>query len=183
MELQKYEPMKFIDGVKLIDLKLFHDDGGEFCEIARLLAFISCGEATTGPLYDGPEVLGDEWQINYSMIMPGVVKAFHIHLAQVDLWFIPPGNRALVILHDRRPKDPTLNMNGPLPTGANRMRIVMGVKPQLLVIPPGVAHGIKNIDTKPISMIYLVNRHFNPKDEYRLPYDYDKLTDWSIQNG
>src|SRR5438034_6447517 len=72
-QLQSYTPAQAIDGVELVDLKRFSDDGGNFTELVRLGA----GRA---------EALRDftVHQVNYSEVEPGVIKAFHVHTRQTD---------------------------------------------------------------------------------------------------
>ena len=33
---------------------------------------------------------------------PGVIKAFHLHRRQTDVWFVPPGDKMLLVLLDVR---------------------------------------------------------------------------------
>src|SRR5213076_1519043 len=89
--LQSYGPAPSIDGVELVELKRFADDGGTLTELARL----SDGRATA--------VAGFTLrQINYSELAPGAIKAFHLHTRQTDVWYVPPGDRMLVVLVDVR---------------------------------------------------------------------------------
>src|SRR5947208_7832915 len=86
-----YGPGPSIDGVELVELKRFSDDGGTMTELARLA--------------DGrPQAFAGFTlrQVNYSEVEPGAIKAFHVHLRQTDIWFVPPGDRMLVVLLDVR---------------------------------------------------------------------------------
>lgn len=164
---QSYAAGPRIDGVKIVDLKLLGDDGGSFAELARL--------------DDAARVLGLEGfqvrQVNFSELLPGAVKAWHIHFGQEDLWFVPPGARLLVGLQDLRSASPTCGQ---------AMRFVLGGgRTQLLVIPRGVAHGAANPWTIPSFMFYFVNQHFSAQDtdERRLPWDAFGADFWAIQKG
>jgi len=88
--LQDYSPAPAIDGVEVADLKRFTDDGGSFMELGRL----SRGLHATFP---GFEVK----QINYSEMEPGAIKAFHLHQRQTDVWFVPPGDKLLLVLLEK----------------------------------------------------------------------------------
>src|SRR5881397_3013853 len=89
--LQSYGPAPSIDGVELVELKRFADDGGTLTELARL----SDGRTAA--------VAGFTLrQINYSELSPGAIKAFHLHTRQTDIWYVPPGDRVLVVLVDVR---------------------------------------------------------------------------------
>ena len=166
--LQSYGPAPEIDGVQVVELKRFSDDGGSFMELVRLQQGV-------------PAVLpGFECrQVNYSEIDPGVIKAFHLHRRQTDVWFVPPGDKMLVILLDVRA--------GSKSRGAQR-RIVLGDgHSRLLRIPPGVAHGVKNLGPACVRIIYLVDVQFSPHpdqtEEGRLPWDFAGADIWDVTRG
>jgi dTDP-4-dehydrorhamnose 3,5-epimerase len=153
--------------VQLIDLPLFSDEGGDFCELTRFLA--------DGTLSQLPEYRPA--QISYSLMEPGTIKAWHLHRNQDDLWFVPPGDRLLIGLLDTREGSPTHDRS---------MRLVMGAgKARLLFVPRGVAHGVANLSPRPASVIYFVNQGFDAQqpDEHRLPHDILGPDFWTIQPG
>lgn len=166
--LQSYESAPRIEGVEIITLKRRGDDGGSFTEISRLSKGVT------------QEFKGFEAkQINFSEMDSGVIKAFHLHRNQTDVWFVPPSDKMLVVLKDVRENSPTEN---------NVWRIVMGGgEARLLRIPPGVAHGVKNIGQAVGRIIYLVDHHFNPDPKHgqegRLPWDFAGAEVWEIQKG
>ena len=96
--LQDYTTQAPIGGVEIVDLKRFVDDGGSFLELGRLTAGAHAA-------LRGFEVK----QINYSDMDPGVIKAFHLHRRQTDVWFVPPDDRMLLVLVDARAGSPTEN--------------------------------------------------------------------------
>lgn len=156
LRTQSYEPGPGIEGVAFHDLSRCVDDSGALIEIARLTA----GATRLRP---GFEVR----QVNYSALEPGVIKAFHLHLRQSELWFVPPDAEALVGLVDARRGSPTRRAS---------MRFVLGAgQTRLLFIPAGVAHGIANPGLRPCPLLYLADREFSPEpercDELRLPWD------------
>src|SRR5215475_4180016 len=167
-QLQSYAPAAVIEGVQLIELKRHHDDGGSLTELARLA--------------DGrPQAFGDftTRQINYSEIEPGVIKAFHLHTRQTDMWYVPPSDRMLVVLLDVRKGSRTENA---------RMRLTLGAgASRLLRIPPGVAHGVRNLGPSTARLIYFVDQQFTTDpatcDEGRLPWDYLGADVWEITRG
>jgi dTDP-4-dehydrorhamnose 3,5-epimerase-like enzyme len=152
---QDYSPRPRIDGVVLRDLRRFVEDAGEFQELARL-----------GPAGELPEFPGFHVrQVNYSVMEPGAVKAFHLHHTQEDVWFVPPQSKLVVGLLDCREGSPTKGVS---------MRLVLGDgRSQLLYIPRGVAHGAANVTTRPAVILYFVNQHFRAEDtdESRLPWN------------
>lgn len=189
MELQDYSSKPIIDGVKIIDLQQHFDDSGEFCEVIRLEGDVGTEISTFFPLGNFREVgiKFQSLQINYSSIQPSVIKGFHVHEKQVDVWFLPPGNRCIINLIDARSVFDYLKSGSTYTIDWSRfprMRITMGVKPQLLVIPSKILHGIANPSlTNTISMVYLVDRFFDPKDEFRISHTIIADEEWRIKNG
>ncbi len=167
-QIQSYGPAPSIEGVQVVELTRHHDDGGSMTELARLV--------------DGrPEALPGFTvrQINYSEVEPGAIKAFHLHLRQTDVWYVPPSDRVLVVLVDARETSPT---NG------TKVRLMLGGGASRLVrIPPGVAHGARNLGAAPARIIYFTDVHFSPEpsscDEGRLPWDYAGAAIWEPTRG
>jgi len=160
---QDYSPNTTIDGVHFIDLKMFTDDGGSFMELLRLDNGLTLSE-------EGFELR----QINHSIVDPGLVKAWHLHFQQDEMWYIPPANKVLLGLYDVRDDSPTKGES---------MRIALGDhKTRLLYIPHGVAHGVANITLERQQIIYFSSQHFNPEDENRLPWDILGADFWKVAN-
>ena len=166
--VQAYGPAPSIDGVELIELRRHHDDGGSMTELARLA--------------DGrPQALAGFTlrQVNYSEVEPGAIKAFHLHLRQTDVWFVPPGDRMLVVLVDVRKGSRT---------EGTKLRLMLGDgTARMLRIPPGVAHGVRNLATATGRIVYFTDVHFSPEpaacDEGRLPWDYAGREIWEVVRG
>jgi dTDP-4-dehydrorhamnose 3,5-epimerase len=160
---QSYGGSTPIEGIRFFDLRLFSDEGGDFCELCRF--------NPDGTLQAVPEFRAA--QTSYSYMEPGTIKAWHLHRQQEDLWFVPPYDRCLVGLLDVREASPTYKQT---------MRFALGVgRARLLLIPRGVAHGVANLTSLPASMIYFVNRAFDPEnpDEHRMPWDLLGAQFWS----
>ncbi len=166
--LQDYSPAPDIDGVQVVDLKRLHDDGGAFTELGRLHGGLHAA-------FPGFEVK----QINYSEMDPGVIKAFHLHRRQSDVWFVPPGDKMLLVLLDVRAESRSRNAHRRLVLGDGTSRLVK--------IPAGVAHGVKNLAQTRGRIIYFVDTHFSPApdacDEGRLPWDFAGAAIWDIVRG
>jgi dTDP-4-dehydrorhamnose 3,5-epimerase len=163
--LQEYGKGPAIDGVVFHELKRHHDDGGSMMELGRL---------AKGRI----EALGgfEVAQINYSTLEPGAIKAFHVHRRQTDVWFVPPEDRVLVVLADVREGSPTAGktMRGLLGGGSSR----------LVKIPPGIAHGCRNLGSSAARILYMTDVHFSPEpgstDEGRLPWDLFGAEIWEM---
>ncbi|MFC0524544.1 dTDP-4-dehydrorhamnose 3,5-epimerase family protein [Pontibacillus salicampi] len=138
-----------IDGVKLKKIQKHCDDRGFFAELVR---------------DDEPELLNRFGQASWSMTYPGVIKAFHYHEKQDDLWFFPSGN-AQVVLYDLR-KDSSTH-------GQTDVYYMGDENPIMLLIPVGVAHGYRVLGNIPATIIYFTTSSYhaaNP-DEKRISYD------------
>ena len=167
-QTQSYGPAPSIEGVEIVELKRFSDDGGSMTELGRL---------TNGApqAFRGFEVR----QINYSEIEAGAIKAFHLHQRQTDIWYVPPSDRMLLVLIDVRQG---------LKTEGTRVRLMLGAGGSRLVrIPPGVAHGVKNMASSTGRVIYFTDVHFSAEpsmcDEGRLPWDYAGAEIWDVVRG
>ena len=166
--VQSYGSAERIGGVQIVDLRRHADDGGSMTELARLL--------------DGhPEAFSDFTvrQINYSEVEAGAIKAFHLHSRQTDIWYVPPSDRMLVVLVDAREESPTKGM---------QMRLMLGNgSSRILRIPPGVAHGVRNLAPTTGRIIYFVDVQFSADpaqcDEGRLPWDFVGQDVWDITRG
>jgi dTDP-4-dehydrorhamnose 3,5-epimerase len=163
--LQSYGGAPSIDGVQVVELRRHADDGGSMTELGRL---------ERGAL-DG--VTGFELaQVNYSVLQPGTIKAFHVHRRQTDVWYVPPEDRVLLVLADVREGSAT---------EGNRMRIVLGNgASRQVVVPPGVAHGCRNLAESISRVIYFADLRFSPDpercDEGRLPWDFFGQEIWEV---
>jgi dTDP-4-dehydrorhamnose 3,5-epimerase len=165
---QDYSPAPEIDGVVVLDIRRWNDDGGSFTELGRL-------DGGLHTAFPGFQVK----QMNYSEMDAGAIKAFHLHPTQTDVWFVPPGDKMLLVLLDVRDGSPT--------RGAHR-RLVLGDGTSRLVrIPPGVAHGVKNLAAVRGRIIYFVDRQFSPApdvcEEGRLPWDFAGADIWDVVRG
>ena len=107
-----------------------------------------------------------------SVTAEGVVKAWHYHLKQTDIWFVPHG-KIKVGLFDARKDSPTYKE-------INDFTINLE-NPILVKIPRLVYHGFKCVGDKEAIVINTPTLPYNPDepDEYRLnafkndiPYDW-----------
>ena len=147
-----------IHGVELKPLQVLSDDRGSFMELLR---------------EDDP-FFTRFGQSNFSMTYPGVVKAWHWHRRQDDLWFVVSG-MAQVGLHDLRDDSPT--------RGETQVVYLGDYNRFLLFIPHGVAHGYRVLGQTPVGLIYYTTHTYDPADELRLAWDDPSIgLDWTTQN-
>jgi dTDP-4-dehydrorhamnose 3,5-epimerase len=163
--VQDYRSRKRIEGVEIVELKRFNDDGGSMTELGRL-------DSGLHEQLPGFTVR----QVNYSTMEPLAIKAFHLHKRQTDVWFVPPTDKMLLVLADVRAGSPT---------EGQVMRIVLGDGNSRLVrIPPGVAHGCRNLRPAATGQIlYFVDVQFSTDeqcDEGRLPWNHFGEDVWEV---
>lgn len=151
---QSYTPKPKIDGVQILDNPIFSGEDGTFEELGRFDA---------GMIQKFPDF--EMKQLNRSIILPGSIKAWHLHYNQEDIWYVPPQDFILLGLWDVREKSPTSGLSQKIVMGAGRARLVY--------IPRGVAHGAANVSHKEATIIYFVNQYFDAAkpDEQRLKWD------------
>ncbi len=149
-----------IKGVKFKKLVRHSDERGFFEEIIR----------------DDEEVVKRFGQLSASKTNPGVIKAFHYHERQDDIWFFPSGN-ARVVLHDLRQDSESKGVTEQFFMGEDN--------PAALLIPVGVAHGYQVLGNEPVVITYLTTESYDPKnpDEKRIEFDDPAIGfDWTILN-
>lgn len=153
---QNYAPLITIKDVLMLPLTNHISEEGDFGEIMRI--------GKDGNVENIPDFQIN--QINRTKLFPGSIKAWHLHFAQDEIWYISPEDTIFVGLWDIRQKSPTHNV---------KQRIVLGGgNSSLLFIPRGVAHGSANFSGRSVELFYFVNQKFNPAtpDEKRIPWDF-----------
>jgi len=167
LSVQNYQKPAQIEDVKIVQFKQFTGEDGTFEDMIRL--------DNAGHLQLFPDF--QLKQINRSRVLAGTVKAWHIHMNQEDVWYIPPEDHMILGMWDTRENSATKDI---------KMRVVMGAGiSQWVYVPRGVAHGVVNVNNKIGSIIYLVNQEYNinQPDEYRLPWDKAGADFWEIKKG
>ncbi|MCC7477769.1 dTDP-4-dehydrorhamnose 3,5-epimerase family protein [bacterium] len=150
-----------IQGVQVKDLKLIPDERGFLMEILR----------RDDPLFQqfGQAYVTAAW--------PGVVKAWHYHTLQTDHFCVLTG-MAKVVLYDSREDSPTRGEVNEFFCGVHSRR--------LIVIPPLVYHGYKNVSDEMVLLLNIPTETYNYQnpDEYRVaPHSGEIPYDWGRQDG
>ncbi|MBI5254395.1 dTDP-4-dehydrorhamnose 3,5-epimerase family protein [Candidatus Falkowbacteria bacterium] len=149
-----------IDGVKIKQLRKFADDRGFFAEILKF----------------GEETFHEIKQTSYTETFPGVIKAFHWHKKQWDIWFVCRGN-AQVVLHDLRENSATKGQTQVIFAGENN--------PVVIAIPPGVVHGYRVLGNEKVGMFYHTSEPYDSQnpDEERIAFNDPMIGfDWGTKN-
>ncbi len=118
------------------------------------------------------EVFRPEWDptglpvvhIYQSRLYPGALGAWSCHAQNTDRLFVNQGN-IKVVLYDGREDSKTSGMVNELHAGDAR--------PCLLVLPPGVWHGLQNLGSQEALVLNMPTNPYDYEDpdHYRLPYD------------
>ncbi|HKQ99854.1 MAG TPA: hypothetical protein VJT09_04225 [Pyrinomonadaceae bacterium] len=149
-----WEPIqKLIDGVKIKRIKNVVKENGVLTEIFRTDWALDDGEVS---------------QVFQKILPPGGVSAWHAHQLTTDRLFVSQG-LIKVVLFDARLKSPTHRLVNEFHAGP--------MNPALIIVPPGVWHGIQNVAQEPSCLINLVNQAYSYEDpdHWRLPVDTPKI--------
>ncbi|MGQ9706330.1 MAG: dTDP-4-dehydrorhamnose 3,5-epimerase family protein [bacterium] len=153
--------IELIEGVKIVPLRLLSDERGFLMEILR----------------SDSEHYSKFGQVYITMAYPGVVKAWHYHKEQTDYFAVVVG-MAKVALYDMRDGSKTKGIVNEFFFGERN--------PNLIIIPPMVAHGFKAIGTRPAYVVNVPDRLYiyDKPDEFRIdPYDNDIPYYWRLKEG
>ena len=122
------------------------------------------------------EIWRDEWrldelvigQVFQRLLDPGVVTGWHAHARTTDRLFCASG-RIRLSLYDGRGSSPT--------SGTVLQRVFGPERPMLVVVPPGVWHGIKALGASPALLLNLVDKAYayDDPDHERLPPDSPRI--------
>ena len=105
-------------------------------------------------------------QVNLTTTFPGRIRAWGIHRLTVDRLFAPTGSLCIVCYDGRRGS----------PTFGCVNELMLGERNQgLIVIPPGVYHGWKNIGPEEATIVSMPSELYNHDgpDRWELPWDSD----------
>ena len=152
--------MPTIHDVTVKKLLTHSDDRGYFREILR----------------DDDNLLKRFGQTSITKTYPGVIKAFHWHNHQDDIWYVASG-MARIVLYDRRPDSPTFKITQVIYAGDDN--------PVSVLIPFGIAHGYQVLGNQPVILFYHVTQAYDPKnpDEERIEWNDPEIGfEWSIKN-
>ena len=149
-----------IHDVKVKDLVVHPDDRGFFVEVLKF----------------GEETYAEIKQTSYTETYPGVIKAFHWHRRQTDIWCVVSG-MAQIVLHDLRENSKTKGMTDVLYSGDKNYLLVS--------IPPGVAHGYRVLGNEKVCFFYHTTQSYDSQnpDEERIAWNDPIINfNWETKN-
>jgi len=114
-------------------------------------------------------------EIYFSMVYPGVIKAWHLHKEMTLNYAVPRGMIKLVLFDDREGS----------PSRGSLMELFIGEKNYCLVkIPPRIWNGFKGIGTGPALVANCATRPHDPQEIVRMdPFSKTIPYDWSLVHG
>lgn len=115
-------------------------------------------------------VMSDQGQVNYSLMYPGVIKAWHRHHVQTDFWMCPQGHIKVGVYDEE---------------AGRAWQVVIGqMRPGVLVIPPPLWHGGATAGHEAAGLLYYVTHAYNAQqpDEDRRAYDSVEGFPWQVQH-
>jgi dTDP-4-dehydrorhamnose 3,5-epimerase len=142
-----------IDGVRVRQVKHVAKNGGWLTEMFRRDWLLDDG------------VVDQVFQVN---LYPGEISAWHAHRVTKDRLFVSHGQMR-VVLYDARDSSPTHQRLNEFVLGV--------VRPALVVVPPGVWHGIQAVGNESAALINMVDAayRYQDPDHWRLPWDTDRI--------
>lgn len=147
-----------IEGVTVRELKKNVDDRGYLMEVLR---------------NDWPDVFKGFGQAYVSLNYPGVIRAWHYHKKQWDI-FVCLAGMIKAPLFDGRDVSPTRGRVDELVMGDDR--------PLALLIPPGVYHGYQTIGTRESLLLNFPTELYDGTDEFRVPFDSPEIPyTWEVR--
>lgn len=116
-------------------------------------------------------VLSPDGQINFSVMYPNVIKAWHRHRKQTDFWLCVHGN-IKVGIHDEK-------------SSGTWMAVIGEKRPGVMIIPPHLWHGAATIGSESAGLLYFVTQSYNPvtPDEDRRAHDSVAGFRWGVRHG
>ena len=118
------------------------------------------------------EVWREDWkldacnvaQVFQVVLEPAAISAWHVHQRATDRLFANHG-QLKIVLFDARAGSATERRINVFRCGTGR--------PMLIVVPPGVWHGVQNVGASPASLLNLPDRAYayEAPDHWRLPAD------------
>lgn len=148
-----------IEGVEIKQLKRHADERGFLMEMLR----------------EDDAIFEHFGQAYVSMNYPGVIRAWHYHKKQNDVWVCVSGMIKAVV-YDCREGSPTQGEVNEFFLGDNN--------PIMLKIPIGTMHGYKTVGVEPSLLVNFPTLPYSREDpdEYREPWDSEKIPyDWDIR--
>lgn len=138
--------------------------------ITREVKHVVTGNGITTELFrqDWGVVQGEVVHMIHVALRPGAISAWHMHKLKTDHLFVV-GGMIRAVLYDDRDGSPT--------RGKLDVHHLAAVRPMLVVIPPGVWHGIQVLSPEPGVFVNFFDAayEYDDPDDWRLPADSSEI--------
>jgi len=116
-------------------------------------------------------VMSPQGQMNFSMMYPGVIKAWHRHQEQTDMWIGLTGNLKVGVYCEK--------------TQRKWLSFIGAKRPGVMIIPPPLWHGVATVGHEPGGLLYYVTHTYDPAhpDEERRAHDSVADFPWTVRHG
>ena len=151
--------MSEIDGVRVTPLRRIPDERGAVLHMLR----------------EDSDVFERFGEIYFSLVYPGVVKAWHLHREMTLNYAVPVGMVKLV-LHDDR--------DGSRTRGETMELHIGELNYVLVTVPPLVWNGFKSVGVQPALVANCATISHRPDEIERAdPFDHVSRYDWGVRHG
>lgn len=143
-----------------------------------LIEGVALREVRNVPKSDGlvTEIYRRDWELDdrdveqvfQVTLVPGAISAWHVHRDTTDRLFVNAGMARIVLYDARRDSQ----------TGGQVNEFLLGTaRPGLVLIPPGVWHGVQALGREPVSLLNVVDvaYRYGEPDHWELPWDTDRI--------
>ena len=116
-------------------------------------------------------VMGPDGQVNYSVMYPQVIKAWHRHEHQSDFWMCVMGHIKVGVYREDD------NCSWKMVIGEKRAGV--------LIVPPLLWHGAATVSSRDAGLLYYVTQTYDSTapDEQRRAHDSVKGFSWQVSHG
>jgi dTDP-4-dehydrorhamnose 3,5-epimerase len=90
------------------------------------------------------------YQVNYSVLYPGIIKAWHRHARQDDYFCVLHGTAQVGVYNPK--------------TGEASKLFIGDQNPAVVHIQAGEWHGLTAVGPQPVGLLYLVSNQYDPDD-------------------
>jgi dTDP-4-dehydrorhamnose 3,5-epimerase len=147
-----------IEGVILTPLRIIPDERGQVMHMLR-----------------SDEAHFDKFgEIYFSMVYPGVIKAWHLH-REMTLNYAVPSGMIKLVLHDDREGSSTRGETAELFVGESNYLLV--------AVPSGIWNGFKGVGVKPALVANCATIPHRPDEIVRMdPFENEIPYDWGLKH-
>lgn len=153
------------------DIVAAFDAARQACEPVFVPAPFFCDDRGWSVMNQLQGVMTQQGQINYSVMYPNVIKAWHRHGKQTDFWMVLHGSLKVGVYREE--------------DGRTWLTVIGEKRPGVMVIPPPLWHGGATVGAEQCGLLYYVTHAYdaNNPDEDRRAFDSVERFPWGVRHG